>query len=205
MFRVKISGYPTDRMSILLGDFIANLRFSLDHLIWFLSTENHPRLQHWDETEFPIFIERNGEAVRKRIKWLKPPQRKIVRDLQPYTGGEARHEHPLWLIHELANLDKHKKIAIILPDLTFRAGTADEPDLSGITFYGELHDGDVFRWPVFPSRTEPDVRYQAVMTFSIPFDNPAMHPFPIGLIDGLYYFVRDNVFAPLHDISTVKG
>ena len=66
--------------------------------------------------EFPIFVigktskqgvqsfERHGH---KRIKHFPAPYQTIIVGAQPYHAGNLRYRHPLWLLYELSNADKH--------------------------------------------------------------------------------------------------
>ena len=197
LLRIKVNKRPTSDLSLTFGDFVQNLRASLDHLVWdiALSDKNTPAPD--DSTEFPIFIMENAEAIRKRIKCLPQPVRDAIKGLQPYTAGDRRREHPLWIVRQLSNADKHKRIPIVANEVTFLAGTREQPHLSGMTIRGRFEDEHVLPWPSFPSRTEPDVKEQAILSFAIEIDDIMPLSLPIDLVDGLYDFVRNKVFGEL--------
>ncbi|MFC1971307.1 hypothetical protein ACFLV0_05230 [Chloroflexota bacterium] len=74
--------------------------------------------------EFPIFICRSKfhSASAKRIpnrgsglikiKDIPMRAQKIIEELQPYHSVDA-HTHPLWLLHRLCNIDKHRRLQLI--------------------------------------------------------------------------------------------
>lgn len=114
---------PPLRWSAIVGDCIHNLRSALDHLVWELSggSGNAP-----DGTEFPVFLDfpayfqrdRRWQAARGSGLWKI---RGIVADgahaeferLQPFKGPDPV-RHPLWTIHELDRLDKHRSLNVLM-------------------------------------------------------------------------------------------
>jgi hypothetical protein len=99
----------------MLGDFLHNLRASLDYLIWQLVIANHkiaPAKQ-----QFPI-----GEDEpwfdSKVDSWLAGVHKGaigIIRGLQPFDPSFEREPklHPLWLLNELENSDKHRLVHVV--------------------------------------------------------------------------------------------
>jgi hypothetical protein len=118
--------------SILLGEIGHNFRSSLDHIAWQLaivwSPTGDPEDQ-WDarEISFPIYADRRGYLTRKIRKgkpcptWrhdgVLPQHRGPLRKLQPYQRRNAAFSHPLWLLHELSNIDKHRVLHTTLVGL----------------------------------------------------------------------------------------
>lgn len=96
------------------GDVIHNLRSALDHLAWELSK--------WETGEpgdpirccFPIgWSPDNYEAMKGRaIAGMAPEAKKAIDNLCPYKDGIAISSEPLWKIHHLDIVDKHRHILI---------------------------------------------------------------------------------------------
>lgn len=88
----------------MVGDFLQNLRSSLDQLLrQLVDPEIRP------EVAFPIFSHRdrfeNSEAVG-RLRGLDEHAMAVVRAFQPYQRARDNREgHPLWILHSLLELD----------------------------------------------------------------------------------------------------
>lgn len=200
VLRLKVNERPPVRLSVLMGDFVQNLRSSLDHLVRALALSDSKTPRPDNYTEFPIFDTRNNNAIRKRIRCLPTTARDAIERMQPYHAGEQRHQHPLWVLYRLANIDKHKQLPLVIHELTFEAGTPDSPSLSGVKVSGVFEEGHVFPWPTFFSRTESDVKEQAKLSFAIVLDDARMPPLPVDHLDGLYEFIRNNIFEILAEL-----
>lgn len=115
----KVNRLPPLRLSVLLGDFLHNLRSSLDHLAWQLVLTNggHPDTG----TSFPIFEKRrdfkkfkkNKETITGVVGEVADEAADLLEGLQPYNNaaGSPR-EHPLWILSKLNNIDKHRQFNI---------------------------------------------------------------------------------------------
>lgn len=74
-----------------------------------------------EDSEFPIFIDRTKFKKRRKEKIgaIDPRAQAKIEELQPYREQQSfpsvlarRHPeayHPLWLLHKLSNIDKHRK------------------------------------------------------------------------------------------------
>jgi len=112
VLRVKILKSPPIEWAILIGEVAHSLRSALDHMTWqlALSQTSTP----YDKTEFPIFTDSalyNRDGSRS-IRNLSVAQRAFVESLQPYHAGNGAKAHPLWLLHELDNTDKHRLLLV---------------------------------------------------------------------------------------------
>lgn len=106
---------PDPRMHTLIGEFLHNLRSALDHLAWRL-VEKGGGVPN-EHTSFPIL----KVAPTANKKGITPPPTVIggvsqkamavIECAQPYKWGARFAEHPLWLLHELWNIDKHRHVA----------------------------------------------------------------------------------------------
>jgi len=56
---------------------------------------------------------RPDEQSRK-VGGIAPVARTIVEGLQPYRRGQNFASHPLWVLHELSRIDKHRLPHVVL-------------------------------------------------------------------------------------------
>lgn len=104
------------KMNAILGDVLHNLRSALDHLAWQVALLNVST--PYDRTQFPIFDDgqRYANAASGRyfvLQSVAPVHRALFERLQPYQRGSQAQTHPLWLLHELSNTDKHRLVPVI--------------------------------------------------------------------------------------------
>jgi hypothetical protein len=97
------------RIPILVGEVLQHLRSALDHLVGELERKNG--LQRTSEFEFPIFWDRaryTKDSPRK-IKGVTPAVAAVIERHQPYHRPAPTYkDHPLWILHDLNNADKHR-------------------------------------------------------------------------------------------------
>lgn len=103
-----------ESLPLIVGDFLHNLRASVDYLAWqlVLLSGGIPD----QKTDFGIW----GEGVRRDklgdpILIRPKPSNDIltlVDGLQPYKSGNAYATHPLYIIHDLNRIDKHRHLNI---------------------------------------------------------------------------------------------
>jgi hypothetical protein len=110
---VSIEITPTPEIiPMLFGDFVCNLRASLDQLAWKLA--HLPPVRTFNRTQqrqinFPIFEVRSS-TYEDRRKLFPSTLADIIDTFQPYLRGNAFRDDPLWQLNELWNLDKHRTI-----------------------------------------------------------------------------------------------
>jgi hypothetical protein len=102
---------------ILAGEVVTHLRSALDQMIWQLSllfTATPPKA-----TQFPIY--ESSKEFEKRgldqVAALNDELKKIILEMQPYNSTEPK-SHWLWVLHRLANDDKHRFITIVATSTT---------------------------------------------------------------------------------------
>jgi hypothetical protein len=121
-----------DPLSLDVGEFLHNMRSGLDNLAFNLAgsfTDPLPQ-DITESSEFPIFGDRdrqgnlgtgstrfnrvdgNGNPTRGsglyKIRGWAPGAQAAVEGLQPYHRGNAYESDPLWVLHELDNINKHR-------------------------------------------------------------------------------------------------
>jgi hypothetical protein len=115
-FRAAVIRLPKPGLgpSVIIGDFLYNVRSALDHLVWQLILANGA-VPKERKNAFPISktIERFREQLDsfKRLKGVSPQGVALIDGLQPYRSGEPLcNLHPLWILSELAEIDKHRTL-----------------------------------------------------------------------------------------------
>ncbi len=117
---------PTYPVSVILGDCVHNLRAALDVLALSLAEAHTPNLSDdaRQQSEFPIYgdTDRKGRHGRgaamfansglAKIAGWHPKAQAIVEGFQPYQRGQAFRDDPLWLLHHLDILDKHRALHV---------------------------------------------------------------------------------------------
>ncbi len=111
---------PPARMALVAGDVIQNLRNSLDHLIGELARFASggylmPKVEQ--ALQFPITTNKQNftaERRRGRLGCVPPRTQAAIQRLQPYRSGDAMERHPLYVLQELSNIDKHRKLPLLL-------------------------------------------------------------------------------------------
>lgn len=94
---------------LLAGDVVHNLRASLDYLAWRLVelSGSKPR----KDTSFPIKCERGrGLTIRPSVR---EDALQLVDEVQPYHSVDPL-KHPLRVLNELDNVDKHRHLNLIV-------------------------------------------------------------------------------------------
>jgi len=112
------------RFSVLAGEIIHHLRAAFDHLAWQLSSPIF-QAKSPHQIEFPVFDVRpkrcgkcGGVNPNKLCRYCRkiegiasPTALTRIESLQPYKGATPGH-HPLWLIHDMDRIDKHRELVL---------------------------------------------------------------------------------------------
>jgi hypothetical protein len=105
---------------LLLGDYLQNLRATLDHMIYTIAADHgHPDPDH---TQFPIYdaLAKWVQDIEERDPSLRPSPvaglpNKVIEDikaLQPFRHkrDKARKNDPLMRLLRMSNADKHRRL-----------------------------------------------------------------------------------------------
>lgn len=109
---IRVTQPPPAHLALVIGDYLHNLRSALDHLAWQLviASGNTPT----PRTEFPIYKDASVYQQRVGRVVIQPgvtaPIGADVESLQPYHRGDDALNHPLWVLHDLSNIDKHRTL-----------------------------------------------------------------------------------------------
>jgi hypothetical protein len=110
--RLYVLANPDERMPTWVGDFLHNVHGAIDNLAWALAQrEAAPP----SRTQFPIFRSKRewiGNAG-PHVEGMSVRAQTVIRSLQPYRAGEFADDHPLWLLKQLSNWDKHRSLNVV--------------------------------------------------------------------------------------------
>jgi hypothetical protein len=115
--RFQIRERPPLRFGVILGDCVHNLRCALDHAVWQVTLLDGGTPN--SGTQFPIASRSESqfeEMAKARIAGLSSPHRQVVKRVQPYHLGQDAGTHPLAVLADLSNTDKHR---IVNPTYSF--------------------------------------------------------------------------------------
>jgi hypothetical protein len=109
---------PPDSIPLLLGDFIQNLRASLDYLIGAMRVDGPSR-----DSAFPICTRRSGvngflQLSKKKLAGIPTPAKKRIERMQPYDRryGRPRPERIHWealaILQTFWNIEKHRTVLL---------------------------------------------------------------------------------------------
>jgi len=107
------------RWSVLAGEIVHHMRAAFDHVAWQLSSPSY-RSSNTTQIEFPIYSfdpSTDKDKLRRyqgKVEGIsKPSALARIESLQPYKAGN-RFAHPLWLIHDLDRIDKHRELVLFV-------------------------------------------------------------------------------------------
>ncbi|MGN6558504.1 MAG: hypothetical protein ACTHLH_10915 [Solirubrobacterales bacterium] len=225
--RAKITEPPPGQFSLIVGDAVHAMRSALDHLALELAVA-HQRPGSLPEamekaSEFPIFPleigndqgrdifhrvkKKTGEPAPSsglyKLQGAHPDAVKAIEGIQPYNRGSAFAEDPLWVIHELDRIDKHRRLhltAYAVENIGVGAGPNGSAYFGEVLFeqmghIGPVEDGT----PVAIFTASPDSHFQLDFARQIALAESSL---PEGglleVLTKLRDYVRDEVMAPLN-------
>jgi hypothetical protein len=116
---IRIAQEPPPTLSVLVGSIAYQCYSALNHIVWELVGRKTGRrlIEHPDvrrHIAFPICKRRADLTSLYTYKHVSKPAQAILDDLQPYQSNLAPKEistHSLFLMKDLADLDKHRVLA----------------------------------------------------------------------------------------------
>lgn len=163
------------KWSVVIGECVNGYRSALDHIVYFLAEK---RGKATGKTEFPIFVDpqKYKHARGQKIGGLHEDTQAFIDGLQPKNRSD-----PLWLLHNLAIIDKHRRIhvaAMVAVGSTLRVGTArigfahdvTKRRLVPGTVLARFGDEDLRRWGADLTKANPEMDMDFRAPFDIAFD-----------------------------------
>lgn len=164
-FAIALLQAPPGSLSLTFGDFIHNMRSTLDHLVMSLAVDNGA--DAYDKTiQFPICDSPNRyfggtdkktgnrPAKPKRgtgrydVRTLRPAEQTFIEGLQPYNRGQ--NSWTLTQLQFLDNMDKHRNIIStkFVPSAMFATSGVD---IEWVEPVPDLVDGAHFATVIYPA------------------------------------------------------
>jgi hypothetical protein len=180
-------------VGLIFGDVVQNLRACLDHIIYAISLRatSDPA-----GCEFPIFEypttgpdHRGFDPYgRRKTRFLPAEVQDVVESLQPYyplipsvTRPFVR--HPLWDLHQIANIDKHRQIPLLVTVAEAQMVEVQAPTpltenpLPPVHWFGPaLRENDPIVSVPLP---RDDLSFKPSITVQVMIDAPGISPQPV--------------------------
>jgi hypothetical protein len=113
-YRLWAQGEPRDEVSTVLGDAIHNMRSVLDHLAAAFAMTNRGKPS---KCEWPIFDTKERFDAAGKVSVVKDEVSSrawtLIKWSQPYRRRQRAHEHVIWMLHQLDNIDKHQRLHLM--------------------------------------------------------------------------------------------
>jgi hypothetical protein len=126
--RLRVASEPPVRLSIIAGEMAYEYISALNHVAWELAARKLGRKRAWKcrlSIQFPVTMgpEQFDKQLLAKKGLVSKQALSVMRRLQPYTGPDGEkgaRRHPLWLLKELADADKHRVLAPRVSSLVLR-------------------------------------------------------------------------------------
>jgi hypothetical protein len=193
VWRAKIVEHPPyEKWASLIGECAHALRSALEHTAYALV--NTPNFVT-DKTAFPILDDpaKWQSAHSNDLPCVSQPVLTEVEGLQPYHAGKKAADDPLWIVHMLDIIDKHRRLNLV--DSTLE-GSHWEAAHGSLTVkaggFGPFKDGAVVgRFKLVPEPPDPRVQMQTGFAFGIAVakGEPGEGQPALGLLEHLRSYV----------------
>jgi hypothetical protein len=158
---------------MILGDFVENLRASLDYIAWQLAllSGDWPRR----EVAFPIidkYTFDSHQAIAKTTFGIPDAAVTVMKSFQPYHSGNEYLSHHLYRLSVLCNVDKHRHISVyrFIPEwqVCITGFDISDPNIAQYAPPAEFGGCTIMRLPLAAKdhvQFNPDLRY--TLNFSV--------------------------------------
>jgi hypothetical protein len=187
---------PLQRLALVFGDMISNLRTTLDYLVWqlVLAAGNRPGRR----TGFPVVRRAKDWAVQSRtaLSGVAPQWADEIELRQPFQRPDRPSVHPLAILDHVNNLNKHRFLPVALLSveqlgLLINVESARGEVIESQDFLDRpiTADGELARFRV-PSRVHLEVAVNQAPHCRLSFDDGLDYDWhPIELVE----WVRETV------------
>lgn len=165
---------PPAKWGIVLGDVLHNLSSALDHLVCSLARVTDPEDQ-CTTTEFPIFTDKAKFEAKKERALRRVPEgaQGVIEELQPFNSGENPPMHVLELLRRFYNIDKHRRLHLVVGNLKEAHYTPTHPDIEPMRIHaGPIRDRTELAAFYAPPHVEDVQRIDTDISFDIVIDEP---------------------------------
>jgi hypothetical protein len=175
------------RVSIIAGDAIHNIRSALDYLAYQLVRVGSGSPGPFASVYFPISESalELEDAIQRKLKGARPEAKDAIRAVKPYKGGNW----PLWHLHRLNIIDKHR-LLVAAGNTGFRNMGPQDLEMMRKIWTGShgsepfpLTGGEWMALKGFPlkagdelvrGRTDTEINYQYRIHFQVAFNEPGV-------------------------------
>ncbi|HST08250.1 MAG TPA: hypothetical protein VLJ83_08755 [Gemmatimonadaceae bacterium] len=207
--------------SMMVGDIVHGMRSSLDNITYALARKHSGEAAANGSTElqFPICDHPLGwynpakkKGQKRRVALLSPLAQAEVERLQPYNGRYPGDFHPLTVLRDLSNIDKHRHIILTYPrgsDLSIKIfGPRVPPGAKfGSGFAGPIEEGThVGSLVLFDPRTgdrpiplPTDMEVDPNLALDILFGAGDYTGSVVGVFRGIYDTINTEIFPALEN------
>lgn len=216
--RLRERAKPQPRWGVIVGDFIHNARSALDHVAWKLVEHGPCGLPSDEETRrrisYPVAFRQ--AQLRNSVTYQRVAQdvRDVLEESQPYQRPRRPEMHPLAVLNDLWNFDKHRflhphwvKSADEDPEIAVE-GLGPLPGLWADWAVGAvLEDGaEVLRFRIPPHRIgtydaawgvhiwqEPSVKMQGQLPVDVAFGKVWLQSKQLGELDWVVRLIVERL------------
>jgi hypothetical protein len=210
--RIEIKAEPAVAVSVTCGDFIHCLRCALEHLVGAEVPHNT------NKTAFPICKAKMDfftEVITPAWKSASGPLTGLdpegalfayIQSVQPYRGDHGYAHHPLWLLRDLSNSDKHRTIfataaahrELSEPSLAFNGTDIEYVGQAELRYDKPLKDGDeVLSGRFDVTGPNPHVDVQGHFPVEVAFGEPLVTSEGLDQIRKAVHEILGNAFTIL--------
>lgn len=165
---------PPAKWAIVLGDILNNLNSALDHLVCSLARLNDPE-HDCRATEFPIFTDKAKYEVKKErvLRGIPEEAQSIIGELQPFNSGENPAMHVLEVLRHFCNIDKHRRLHLVVGNLRESHYTPNRPDIEPMRMHaGPIRGRTELAAFYAPPHVEDVQQVDTDVSFDIVIDEP---------------------------------
>ncbi|TML01178.1 MAG: hypothetical protein E6G36_13530 [Actinobacteria bacterium] len=206
---MKVNHDPLREWSLTIGDCAHNLRATLDyiaHALW-RTHSGPPTRKELKKIQFPIYSRQVDFRSNReeRIGGAHPDAKRIIRKAQPYQRRNDPDGHPLAILADINNHDKHRLLhttyaivqdaKIVFPILQDMV-VIDHPTPRA----GRFHDNDIVaRIGVRVCGDDPKMHVEPHETYGIAFDveGPGRGEPVADLLNDIRVYITDTLLVAL--------
>lgn len=208
----RIDSIPDD-WADLIGEAVHSMRSALDRVAFALNAKGYagthggavlPAEREADST-FPIFgnvsqrgVSMDGERAFESStshRLMPPGAVTVIEGLQPYKRGQEFRHNPLWALHELGRIDRHRldiAVAAATPLQTIDHLHLPAVDHAVIGIGGPVHNGkELSYWVTTEGYPEPEGEIK--FTRDVLFGQAAPVPLPNTEIVPTLRMIREHI------------
>jgi hypothetical protein len=194
VFRVHVFESPPDVFALAVGDLVQNLRTALEYIAWQLVDLNNGKPGR--HTGFPIFRDLDAftKGSKGMVRGMSDAGLALIETTQPFNVRPNNPAlDPLWILNELARLDRHQILHTLTATLVHGVLRAtayrDVQSLGRGRAMGDgevvKHGAELLRIAIVPSGDHPHVTVNGTTSSTVIIESAGIEGFP------------DNVLLPL--------